>query len=371
MRVLYEEHWGIKAMSPKKFQMAGKMVLMPLLGLLAFLLYMYVFHVDILQIIATAQRINLYLYLMATVAVILDTLFFAIAWYFLLRFLSVKLSIIKAFLFVWFGVFIDTLIPAESISGEISKVYLVTREQNGVGGKVVASLVTQRLIGMIITVVSLSIGAILLLLEKHLSGTILNLTLFIITATFLFLVLLLFLCIKEKWTLKIVDALIWFAKCISRGRWKLVKIREKVVEGAKAFLGAMREFRDAPETLFIASSFSVISWILTLTVFYLVFLSIGYASVSWSAILLICSIFMAVKSIPIGIPFEVGLPEITLTTLFILVGVPPETSATATILTRILTLWFRFFIGFAVQQLIGTKAVMVEIRKRSRTSNHG
>jgi len=340
-----------------KYKVTWKAVLFPLIGLAAFFLYIYIFNVDILQIIAIVQGINLYIYLLAAVAVLLDTLFFTLAWHFLLRFLSVKLSIAKSLLFVWFGIFIDILIPAESISGEISKIYLVTKEQNGTAGKVTASLVVQRLIGMSINIVTLFVGAVLLLMERQLFGTMLNLILILVTLTFLFLLLLLLLCIKEKWTLRIVDAVIRFAEWMSRGRWKLTMVRKEVVEAAKGFHGAMREFGHAPKTLIIASSFSIISWILALVIFYLSFLSIGYTSISWGAILVICSIFAAAKSIPIGVPFEVGLPEITLTTLFIFVGVPPQTSATVTILMRILTLWFRFILGFAAQQWLGIKAI--------------
>jgi uncharacterized protein (TIRG00374 family) len=341
-----------------KYKVTWKAVLFPLIGLAAFFLYIYIFNVDILQIIAIVQGINLYIYLLAAVAVLLDTLFFTLAWHFLLRFLSVKLSIAKSMLFVWFGIFIDILIPAESISGEISKIYLVTKEQNGTTGKVTASLVAQRLIGMSINIVTLLVGAVLLLMERQLFGTIFfNLILILVALTFIFLLLLILLCIKEKWTLGIVNAIIRFAEWISRGRWKLTTVRKEVVEAAKAFHGAMREFGHAPKTLIIASSFSIISWILALAVFYLSFLSIGYTSISWGAILVICSIFAAAKSIPIGVPFEVGLPEITLTTLFSFVGVPLVKSATVTILMRILTLWFRFIIGFAAQQWLGIKAI--------------
>ena len=319
------------------------------------------FNVDILQIIAIVQGINLYIYLLAAFAVLLDTLFFTLAWHFLLRFLSVKLSIAKSLLFVWFGIFIDILIPAESKSGEISKIYLVTKEQNGTTGKVTASLVAQRLIGMSINIVTLLVGAVLLLMERQLFGTLFfNLILILVALTFIFLLLLILLCIKEKWTMGIVIAILRFAEWISRGRWKLTTVRKEVVEAAKAFHGAMREFGHAPKTLIIASSFSIISWILALAVFYLSFLSIGYTSISWGAILVICSIFAAAKSIPIGVPFEVGLPEITLTTLFIIVGgkeMTPQISATVTILIRILTLWFRFIIGFAAQQWLGIKAI--------------
>jgi uncharacterized membrane protein YbhN (UPF0104 family) len=66
---------------------------------------------------------------------------------------------------------------------------------------------------------------------------------------------------------------------------------------------------------------------------------------------------VAVKSIPVGVPFEVGLPEITLSTLFILLGVPAQISFTATILTRLLTLWLRFVIGLVAQQWVGLKAM--------------
>ncbi len=340
-----------------KFKVTWKTILWPALGLVAFFLYIYIFNVDIWQIIATVQGINLYIYLLAAVAVLLDTLFFTLAWHSLLRFLSVKLSIAKALLFVWFGIFMDTLIPAESISGEISRIYLVSKEQNGTAGKVTASLVAQRLIGMSVHVVTLVVGAILLLMEKRLLGIMLNLTLILIALTFLFLSLLLLLCVKEKWTLRIVNAIIRFAEWVSRGRWKLTKVREEAVEAAKAFHVAMREFSHAPKTMIIASSSSLISWLFALTVFYLSFLSIGYTSISWSEILVICSIFATAKSIPIGVPFEVGLPEITLTTLFILVGVPPEKSATITILIRILTLWFRFLIGLVAQQWLGIKAM--------------
>jgi uncharacterized membrane protein YbhN (UPF0104 family) len=85
-------------------------------------------------------------------------------------------------------------------------------------------------------------------------------------------------------------------------------------------------------------------------------------------IVITTSIVVAVKSIPIGIPFEVGLPEIAMTTLYILLGVPAGIAATATVLNRILTLWLRFFIGFASQQWLEIKAI-AEPRTREENIN--
>jgi uncharacterized protein (TIRG00374 family) len=340
-----------------KIETSWKTFILPLLGIAVFLAYIYMFGVDIFQIIDLLQCIKLDLYILAALSVILDTLFFTIAWYSLLRVLSIKISFARTHLFVWFGIFVDIIIPAESISGEISRAYLVAKENNGTVGKVTASLVAQRLLGMGITLGSLIIGAISLLTGGQLFGLMFNLTILLITLTCIFLFLIILLCVKENWAMRIVNAVIKIAERISRGRWKIEKIKEDIKGAIRAFNAAIREFGRSPKTLILALLASIASWILFISVFYLCFLSIGYTAISLGAILVICSIFTALKSIPIGIPFEVGLPEITLTTLFMLVGVPSQTSATITILTRILTLWLRFFIGFAAQQWLIIKSI--------------
>lgn len=331
---------------------------LPLIGIAAFIIYIYVFNVDIQAIIAEVWKINSYYYILAAAASLLDVLFFTGAWQLLLRFLSVKFSFLKSLAFVWIGIYVDTIIPAESISGELAKIYLVNKEQYGTSGKATASIVAQRLIGMGITIASLLVGAALLLVESLLHGMMLTLILFLITMVCVFFLVVVFFSFREKWTYRLLDGLIRFAEWISRGRWKLTALREEFFQAHRDFHLAVKEYLHAPKTLLLASFFSVISWILNLLVFYFTFRAMGYAQVPWGAILVIVAIFVAVKSIPIGIPFEVGLPEITLTALFQAFEVPPTLGATATILTRLLTLWLRFFIGFGAQQWLGIKAIM-------------
>jgi len=300
-----------------KFKLTWKTFLLPALGILAFFLYLYLFNVDIPTIIATAQRIDLSIYFCAIIFLMLETFFFALSWRFLINFLSVKLSVLKSFLYVWYGVFMDIIIPAESLSGEISRVYLIEREQNGTSGKVIASLVTHRLIGMVINLISLLVGVSFLLIQGQVSGILLNLILFISISTTAFLVLLILLCVKESWTLKITDAVIRFVEYVSRKRWKLTKIREDAIKAAKMFHNSMEEFGHAPKTLFTSMFFSVLTWLFSLGVAYLVFLSIKFP-VHWSVIIITCSIVIGVKAIPLGVPFEIGLPEITMTTFLVI-----------------------------------------------------
>lgn len=339
-----------------------KTLLLIPVGIIAFVVFMYVFGVDLQDIFSTVQHINLNFYVLATVAAVLDTLFFTFAWHSLLRFLKVRISLFKSFLFVWIGIFIDGLIPAESVSGEVAKIYLVNKEHDGATGAATASVVAQRLIGMGLNVTTLLVGAFLLLAESLLSGMMLALILFLVAVTFVFLALILLLCVKQNWTFRLVGAVTGFVERISRGRWKLTKLREEMLEATESFHSAMRDYAHAPKTLLTASIFSATSWIFSLAVFYLTFLAIPNAKISWSAILVTSAIFVAVKSVPVGVPFEVGLPEITLSSLLTIFGVPKEISFTATILIRLPTFWLRFFVGFAAEQGLGIKALMTRTK---------
>lgn len=343
-------------MSSPKFRFTWKTLILPAIGLVAFILYIYLFNVDIPTIIGIMRQTNLYIYFWAVAFLFLQTFLFALSWRFLVNFLSVKLSVLKAFLYVWYGIFVDIIIPAESLSGELSKVYLIAREQNGTSGKVVASLAVQRFIGMAVNVITLLGGVSLLIAKGQLSGIILNLAVFLAIAITAFLMMLLLLCVKEEWTKKILDSILRFAGWLGRGRLKLAKIKEDVAQTLRIFHDSIKSFGQAYGTLLAASMFLVAAWILSLTVDYLVFLSVGYV-VPWEVIMVSASIFVAVKSIPVGVPFEIGLPEVTMTTLYIAFGVDPKISATVTILNRILTLWLRFFVGFAVQEWIEIRAI--------------
>lgn len=349
-------------MPSRNTQIAWKTVLPLVLGLLAFLLYIYIFNVDIFEMIATLQRVDLTIYSLAILALLSGTLFFSLSWRYLLNYLSVKLSIIKSVLYVWFGIFIDIMIPAESISGEISMAYLVTREDEGASGKVVASLVTQRLIGTSINIVGLIMGIVALFTRRQITGLILNLILFLTVGTTISFVLLIFFCIKKKWTLTIVDAIVRFIDYISRGRWKLGNIRNKIVNATNMFHSSMKEFAHAPKTLLTSIFLNLSSWFCNILLSYFVFLSMGFP-IPLSVIIIVNSIMVAIKGIPLGVPFEAGLPELTMptfyTTLLTDAEIPSSiratVSVTATLLIRILTVWLRFFIGFAVQQSLGIK----------------
>jgi uncharacterized protein (TIRG00374 family) len=338
-----------------------KTALFPIAGLAAFFGYIYIFRVDIPAIIATAQTADPFPYVLAASFSLVEVFFYSVSWRTLANFLKIKLSVIRSYLFVWYGIFLDTIIPAESVSGEAVRIYLIQREQGITScGPAAASLVAHRLLGMAMNVVVLFAGVGLLFSEGTTSGIILDLILFLAAGITVILVLLIVFSFREKWSLKVINGLANAAQFLTRGRWKgLAQIKEDACRITKSFHDSMKKFRHNPKPLVFSLLGLSVTWVFSLSTSYLVFLSLR-TPVSWSVILVTSAIVLAVKSIPVGIPFEVGLPEITMTTLytsFLGIGYA-GIAATATILNRIITLWLRFFIGLGAQQYLDLQPVL-------------
>jgi uncharacterized protein (TIRG00374 family) len=186
--------------SPKP-KISLKTVIFPVIGLVAFFLYIYLFQVDIFGIISTALRADPIPYAIAIAFSLLEVFFFSTSWRVLANFLKIRLSLARSYLFVWYGIFVDTIIPAESISGEAIRVYLITKEQGEQAcGRAVASLVAHRLLGMGMNVAVLIAGMVLIFTETQIDPLIFNLILFLTGGITVTLLLILMFSFKEQWS---------------------------------------------------------------------------------------------------------------------------------------------------------------------------
>ena len=337
-----------------KPKLTWKTAVFPLLGLVGFFLYIYLFKVDILGILETAKSADPLIYAVAIGFGFLEVFFFTISWRVLTNYLKIKITVFRAYLYVWYGIYVDTIVPAQSISGEVTRTYLCTRDKCGPFGKVVASLFTHRLLGMVLNVAALVAGIVLLTRGGNVNPLVFNAIIVVAAAIVGIIGLMLVLSFKQQWTLKVIDFVTHFVHKITFGRVNLTKLTGQAVEVTAHFHDSMKEFRHNPKALAGSLFYLIISWFFSLSIPYLVFQSLGHP-VTWSIIIVTSAIFLAVKAIPIGVPFEVGLPEAVMTTLYISMGIYGPLAATATILVRIITLWFRFFTGFAAQQYLELK----------------
>ncbi len=351
---------------PTKPKLTWKTAVFPLLGLAGFFLYIYLFKVDILGIFETAKTADPLIYAIAIGFGLLEVFFFTLSWRVLTNYLKIKISVVRAYLYVWYGIYVDTIVPAQAISGEVTRTYLCTRDKCGPFGKVVASLFTHRLLGMVLNVVALIAGIILLTRGGNVNPLVFNAIILVGAVIVGIIALMLVLSFKQQWTLKLVDFATNAAHKITFGRVNLTKLTGQAVEVTTHFHDAMKEFRHNPKAIAGSMVYLVASWFFSLSIPYLVFQSLGHP-VTWSIIIVTSAIFLAVKAIPVGVPFEVGLPEAVMTTLYISMGIYGPLAATATILVRIITLWFRFFIGFGAQQYLELRPLAGKVENTEKT----
>lgn len=337
----------------KRFRITWKSLVLTLIGIAGFILYLVLVNVDFGQLSRVLGSVNLFWYLSAFGLSVLATLCFAVSWQVLLNFLSVKLSVMRSFVLVWVGIYVDILIPAESISGEITKCYLVSREHVGSSGKVIASLFLQRVLGTLVNVASLALGVVMLLMEGSATSVVMwwsVLLLGVLSSTVIVMVVVGF---NARWLERVVVAIVSGVQFITRGRWNLVALRDQVLEMSRMFHESVQGFRRAKGVVFISLLGHLCSWILHILGVYLVFIAIEFP-VRWSVVVIVFSLMMAIKGIPLGVPFEAGLPEVSMTFLYSKVfGIPDVVSVTATLLDRFLNVWLKFLIGFGLQQYLG------------------
>ena len=336
---------GADAMGIERRTILKRSIPFLLIGFLILALYLH-FFVGIEDIIRLFQSVNYFYYFLAFVAVLVSMVFYSLTWQHFLNLLSIKIGFPKTFLFVWVATFIDVLIPAESISSEISKAYLVSRSTDQNTGKAIASIVSHRILSMTITLTALIISSVLLILQYKLSTSILIFIIIVMAGTMITIVLLSYLCFREQTTWKIINRILSFFEFLSRGRWQLTKLKTKAQKILKMFHEGIRALVEHPRDLVLPVVFSLVAWFLDVLISFLVFLSLGF-DVLLIVIVIVYTISMAVQHFPFGIPAEIGLTEIVMTSLYTLLGIPLAVSAAATVLTRVLTVWFKFFVGCA------------------------
>jgi len=331
--------------------------LLVMAGLFVFLLYLY-FLVPFDEVVTTTQQANLIYYLLAFSCLFISMSFFSLTWQRLLHLVSVKVSFLKASQYVWIGSFIDLLVPAESVSGDISRIYLVSKESNADAGKVVASVVGHRLLSGFVVFGGFLISSVYFIL-KYSPPTIVQEALAIILAVSVVSQSLLFyLSTRKHATEKVVNWVFNLLGRLSRGRWHFDRPRKSAEKMLTAFHDGIATFGQRSRMLVLPVIFAIVAWFFDLLIVVLVFFSLGSlgVTVSLSLIVVVYSIGVGLQVIPIGIPAEIGVYEIIMTSVYTLFGVPIAVSAVATLLTRVITLWVKLLIGGVAVQWLGIKA---------------
>jgi len=339
-------------MTSERRALIKKTVPLLIIGLIIFILYLY-FFVGIDKIVLILQSIDPFYYSLTFVTAFLGMVVYSLTWQSLLNLLSIKIAFRKTFLFMWIGTFVDIIIPFESVSGEISRAYLMYKSTNESTGKIAASLVSHRILTMGVTVAGLIISSALLILQyKFMDPFVLTFVAIVVTCAILVISLLTYLSSREKATQKLLNLVFKFLGFISRGHWKLTYWKSAVQEMLRAYHEGINTLKEHAKGIIMPIVFSILAWFSDLLIVLLTFFALHRFDISIVSLIVVYSISVAIPMIPISIS-GVGPTEIIMTALYTLFGIPAAMSASVTLLTRIVTVWFRLIVGYFAVHWVG------------------
>jgi uncharacterized protein (TIRG00374 family) len=336
--------------------LSKRVLLFLILGLTVFFLYLY-FYVGTVNVVQEIRRANLTYYVAAFVAFLVAILFSCFAWSSLLNNLSIKVGIKRVVLYMWVGLFFDATVPEPGWSGDLSKAYMLAKSSKQDPGKIVATIVGQKIIVMIITVVDLALGISLLAITYNLpiaSTAVLGFLALILFITIFALLVVVYLSAKPTATKRILNWLIKAAAFLRRNRWDPSDFRsntEKTLERFHEGMGTLAAERGA---LLRPIAFSFASWGFDVGIVMLIFAALGYP-IPVDKVLIVYAVTGTLQSV--GISF-VGFTELIMSTAYSLLSIPITLSVSVTLLTRVVTLWFKLIVSYVAFQYAGIKMLL-------------
>jgi uncharacterized protein (TIRG00374 family) len=319
--------------------------------------------VDLGKAILVIASTNLAVYSLAFISVTLGTLTYTLAWHFFLKDAGIRIELLREWAIVWASIFLNLLVPTGSVGGEVVRAYLAQRESRAKGsdrslGEVLATILAQRIITMAPFLLGSIMGFVYLAIAYGASGLILGLASFLVilfTGAFLAVC---YLCLSPGKVEKVVHGFIHllYRIPVQSLRKKIDKSYKAIDENVKALTDGLMVIRRRPKTLILASIFSALFWAFDAFVAYFAFQAIGFP-IPIGTLLFVYTIGVTLQMIPIGIPGMVGAVEVTMIALYSATGIPLEVGAVATILIRIVMLWFEILVGG-----LATYAILVRRR---------
>jgi uncharacterized protein (TIRG00374 family) len=327
-------------------------------GLLTLVFYLYYF-VGTMNIADIVKRANFLVYASAFIAFVASVFFASLTWQSLLGNLAVKVKMRRVFLLMWFGLFFDATVPEPGWSGDLSKAYMLAKTSGEDAGRIVASVVSQKIIGMVITVVDLVIGLVLLALNYLVSGLVLIFIAAVLFLSIFSLAIVWYLSSKPKATGRILSWIISVVTLLRRvtflrrGHWDAEEFQRGAEEFLKDFHEGINTLSARPKTLVRPVLYSLSSWGFDVSVVFLTFASLGYP-IPVDKVLIIYALTGSLQIIGVSL---VGFTEVIMSGAYTILGVPAALSLSVTLLTRIVTLWFKLIVSYVAFQWAGVEVL--------------
>jgi uncharacterized protein (TIRG00374 family) len=343
---------------------SNRIIIFFVVGLAAFLLYLY-YYVGIGKFFDVIRSANLLLYTSAFVVFTIGVLFAALTWHSLLRNLSVKASFRRVLLLTWAGYFFDSTLPEPGWSGDISKAYMLGKKSDEDVGKIVASVVAQKIIGMATTILVLISGFALLAINYVLPAPALILVGVILSISVASLIIVYYLSTSPNATKRMVGWLVVVLAFVLRKRFNEAQFRADSQNFLGVFHKGISTLSAEKKALVRPIVFYMFSLAFDISVVFFTFACIGYP-IPIDTVLIVYALTGTLQSI--GVSFF-GLTETIMSLSYNVLFIPPAVSVSVTLLTRVVTLWFKLILGYIAFQAAGVSLLLGKKKIRDSSKN--
>ncbi|MBT0158407.1 flippase-like domain-containing protein [Candidatus Bathyarchaeota archaeon A05DMB-2] len=337
-------------------------------GVIAFALYLY-FFVGISQLFSVIEQIDtaeyLLFYTLAICTLVFALFCWTASWKTTLQALSVKLSMKKAFMIFWVGYFIDLIIPSQTVGSELARLYFVRNETEGDVGAIAASAVTNRIVEYLIVVLGLFSSVTILLVAGNPPFVVSGFLISVLAGASVYLAILMYLALRERAAEVLISVGIRIMRALRVKRFSSDESADKAKLSLAVFYRSFQTFRQNPKRLLKPLVFQLLSFLLNIVVYVLVFEALGFQNLHFEFFILVFFISTAVQASTGG--FSVGSLDIILVTVFYFYGIPEATSGVAVVVLRSVTYWIPLVIGYLMVQAFGLRNIL-EVRSKANAA---
>lgn len=319
---------------------ARKSVTLVAIGTALYLIYLY--HVGFSDIAESMRSVDIRIFSLGFILALLGVLFDGLAWRRVAIKFDCRMSVADAFLMYLSCIFLNNLIPSGSFSGETARIYFLEKIASPGIDKSSATVAATRIITAVPFFFGVVIGMAYLVLETSAPAWA------IATCSGIAVVLLginaifVGICFSSGWLEGIISRLIEFVERVFHRRVD----RSMCIGIVRRFHSAMSGFTEHRWTIAVSTAWAFAAWLCMNLVAFVTFRSMGIEVSMW-AIFAVYAVMIFIQMLPLVLPGGIGLVDIVMITLFSAIGVPTSYAVAATILSRLIQLWFLTIAGGA------------------------
>ncbi len=335
----------------------GKSIALIVLGMGVYFVYLY--HLGFQEIIRALSNVNLAIFSLGIVLALAGVLGDSLAWQEIAKRFDYNVPIWDIFLIYMSCIFMNNLIPSGSFSGETTRIYFLDKiAGNSRIDKSSATVAATRIITAIPFIVGTIVGIAYLALATDTPAWTLATCSGITIILFCLNIGFFGVCYADGWLERIIFPAVDHIERIFR-----VHIDRGMCSGVMSqFHQSMNILASHKRTLFISTFWAVVGWICMTLVATITFRSMG-VSVPLRAVFAVYTVIIFLQMLPLFLPGGIGLVDIVMITLFTAIGVPTHSAVAASILIRLIQLWFLTAFG-----AISTAYLVKKINRDSLSS---